>query len=141
MQLHNLQRLLSFFCRYILNYLRTEKLIFPKENKVLARELYLEAEFYQISDIQKEIWPGATVQNSSHIVNTLTDEQTNALLSWIPVKEMFFNWVQLYSCVTNGWQSSYVHQNCDNKGPTLIIAKYGNYVFGGYAEVSWNSSM
>ncbi|XP_028408907.1 uncharacterized protein LOC114531501 [Dendronephthya gigantea] len=126
--------------RYILNYLRTGKLIYPNENKILANELYIEAEFYQLDGVQKEIWPGASFQNSHYIINSLTEEQKNALLSWLPFQDIFFNWVQIYSSSVNGYDSSYFHQDCDNKGPTVIIAKAGNNIFGGYAEVSWNSS-
>ena len=125
--------------RYILNYLRTTKLIYPKENKVLAKELYLEAEFYQIAGIQKEIWPGGSFQNSGYIINSLNDEQRTALLSLLPPQDVFVNWVQLYCSNTHGWSSSYFHQYCNNKGPTFSIARSGNYIFGGYAEVSWNS--
>ena len=106
---------------------------------MLGRELYLEAEFYQINGIQKEIWPGGKILNSSYIINNLNEEQRAALLSLLPQQDLFVNWVQLYSSSTNGWNSSYFHQNCDKKGPTFIIARAGNNIFGGYAEVSWSS--
>ena len=128
-----------FACRYILNYLRTGRLIYPKENKVLAKELYLEAEFYQISGVRNDIWPGGAFQNSSYIINSLSDEQRNALLSLIPPQDIFVNWVQLYSSQIYGWCTSSFHQYCNNKGPTVVIARAGNNIFGGYAEVSWNS--
>ena len=106
---------------------------------MLARELYLEAEFYQIAGVQKEIWPGGSFQNSVYIINSLNDEQRTALLSLLPPQDLFVNWVQLYGSNTHGWSTSSFHQNCDNKGPTFIIARSGNNIFGGYAEVSWNS--
>ena len=106
---------------------------------MLAKELYLEAEFYQITGIQKEIWPGGTFQNSGYIINSLSDEQRTALLPLLSPQDLFVNWVQLYGNNNQGWNSSYFHQNCDNKGPTFIIAKAGNNIFGGYAEISWNS--
>jgi hypothetical protein len=119
--------------------LRTGRLIYPKENKVLAKELYLEAEFYQISGIRNDIWAGGAFENSSYIINSLTDEQRNVLLSWLPPQDIFVNWVQLYSAPTHGWNSSTFHTYCDNKGPTVILARAGNNILGGYAEVSWNS--
>lgn len=130
-----------YFClfRYILNYLRTGKLIHPSENKVLQRELYLEAEFYQISGIRKELWLDMAFENSNFIINSLTREQKKALLSWLPARYIFCNWRQLYSPATIGWSTTSFHQNCDNKGPTVTIARSGNYIFGGYAEHSWNS--
>ena len=126
--------------RYILNYLRTGKLIYPKENKTLAKELFLEATFYQIRGIQKVVFFEEAFQNSSFIINNLTVEQKHALVSWLPSSQNFANWVQLYSAQANGWSTPNFHQFCDNKGPTVIIAKAGNYIFGGYADVSWNSS-
>ncbi len=105
----------------------------------MSGELYLEAEFYQIDGIRKEIWAGGAFQNSSYIINNLTDEQRKALLSWLPDQDIFVNWVQLYSSQAHGWSTTTFHQYCDNKGPTVIIAKAGNNIFGGYTEVSWNS--
>jgi len=33
------------------------------------------------------------------------------------------------------------HQLCDNRGPTLVIARsVGGYIFGGYSDVPWDSS-
>ena len=135
-----INKFLGFYlCRYILNYLRTGKLIYPKENKILGKELFLEATFYQIRGIQKVIYLENALQNSSFIINSLNDEQKKALLSWLPQQENFLNWVQLYSSQANSWSTTTFHQLCDNKDPTLIIARAGNYIFGGYAEASWNS--
>jgi hypothetical protein len=120
--------------------LRTGKLIYPKENKILAKELFLEAAFYQIRGIQKVIYLENPLQNSSFIINSLNDEQKKVLLSWLPQQENFLNnWVQLYSAQANSWSTTTFHQLCDNKGPTLIIARASNYIFGGYAEISWDS--
>jgi hypothetical protein len=105
----------------------------------LAKELYFEAEFYQISGIRNDIWSGGAFQNSSYIINSLTDEQRTVLLSWLPPQDIFVNWVQLYSGPTNGWNASTFHSSCDNKGSTVVLARAGNNICGGYAEVSWNS--
>ncbi|XP_046863383.1 uncharacterized protein LOC124457139 [Xenia sp. Carnegie-2017] len=125
--------------RYILNYLRTGKLIYPKTNKILAKELYLEAEFYQINGLKREIWPGVSFLGSSFIIHSLTDEQKCALLSWLPEYDVLLDWVQLFSNVKNGWSSSEFHRTCDNKGPTVVLAKAGDYIFGAYASSSWVS--
>ena len=126
-------------CSFILNYLRTGRLIFPRENKVLAAELLLEAEFYQIQGMAKEIWPGSTFQNSTYIVNSLTEDQRETLMSWLPTP-VFTNWIQLFSSQVQGWSSANFHSPCNSKGPTVILARAGNFIFGGYAEVSWSSS-
>lgn len=138
-QLPNPEYFTFVYIRYILNYLRTGKLIHPSENKVLQRELFLEAEFYQMNGIRKELWFDMAFENSNFIINSLTSEQKNALLSWLPAQYIFRNWRQLYSAATNTWSTPNFHQNCDNKGPTVIIARSGNHIFGGYAEHSWNS--
>ena len=40
---------------------------------------------------------------------------------------------------TDGWAASTFHSNCDEKGPTVTIIQVGNYIFGGYTDVSWPS--
>ncbi len=37
----------------------------------------------------------------------------------------------------DGWLASTFHSNCDYKKPTVTIVKVGQYVFGGYANESW----
>jgi len=32
------------------------------------------------------------------------------------------------------------HRCCDNKGPTLVLIKSGEYIFGGYTSQSWESA-
>jgi hypothetical protein len=123
-----------------LNYLRIGKLnIDLQENKAVASELYAEAEFYQINGLQKEIWPGPCFEDSSHIIHSLSSEQMNALLSWLPPTTALHNWVQCYSSIMCGWSSSLFHKNCDEKGPTVVIARAGRSIFGGYAHASWNT--
>ena len=48
----------------------------------------------------------------------------------------------LYRATRDGFAASSFHQRCDNQGKTLTIIKAANtnYVFGGYASVSWDSS-
>ena len=41
---------------------------------------------------------------------------------------------------TDGWASTTFHRNCDGKGPTVTIIKVNDHIFGGYTNVSWNSS-
>ncbi len=42
-----------------------------------------------------------------------------------------------YRASVNGWASSTFHSMCDNKGPTVVLVKSGQYVFGGYAATQW----
>ena len=41
---------------------------------------------------------------------------------------------------TDGWASTTFHSNCDGKGPTVTIIRVNDHIFGGYTNVSWNSS-
>jgi hypothetical protein len=47
----------------------------------------------------------------------------------------------LYRASRDGWAASQFHALCDGKGPTLTVIKCtGGFIFGGYADVAWNSS-
>ncbi|XP_078345652.1 uncharacterized protein LOC144631135 [Oculina patagonica] len=48
--------------------------------------------------------------------------------------------VRCWHAKTDGSAASTFHNNCDGKGPTVTIIKYGDYIFGGYTDVSWHSS-
>ena len=39
----------------------------------------------------------------------------------------------------DGWVASTFDSKCDNRGPTVIIIKVNNYIFGGYTDVSWSN--
>ena len=39
----------------------------------------------------------------------------------------------------DGFQAETFHSKRDNKGPTVTVVKSGNYVFGEFAEISWDS--
>ena len=46
----------------------------------------------------------------------------------------------LYRGTRDGFASTQFHKLCDNKGPTVTLAKSNfGQVFGGYASVSWQS--
>ena len=44
----------------------------------------------------------------------------------------------LYRASRDGWAASNFHSCYDNKGPTVIVIKSGNYIFGGYTDQSWD---
>ena len=118
--------------RYILNYLRTGKLIVP-EDITIRSELLAEAEFYQIQGIIDDLDPKFFTQSM-----ILTDEQKDVLKSWV-VEEFKHVPVLLFRASRDGWAASQFHARCDNKGPTVTIVKSGTYIFGGYADKPWNS--
>ena len=121
--------------RHILNYLRTGKLVLP-DDKVVRKELLNEAEFYQIDGILDEL--KANPFKDSAI---LSSEQRETLVDWLKDtrESLGDDYVLLYRASRNGWAASNFHSCCDNKGPTVTVIKYGNYIFGGYTEQPWQS--
>ena len=66
----------------------------------------------------------------------MTDEVAQRLLTWLPDK----TWTLLYRASRDGWAVQRFHELCDNKGPTVVVAKSGGgHIFGGYTEKSWTS--
>ena len=121
--------------RYILNYLRTGRLLLP-DDKLVREELLAEAEFYQIRGIIDELYPspflGSKILSGEQkqiFVNTWLKERLNCRHSTFAL---------LYRASRDGWASSKFHAICDNKGPTVTVVKSGDYIFGGYTEQSWD---
>ena len=50
-----------------------------------------------------------------------------------PTRLLFGTW-------QHGNSLSTLHTQCDGNGATVILAKSGDYIFGGYASTSWNTS-
>ncbi len=48
-------------------------------------------------------------------------------------------WELIYKATRDGFRAEDFHRCCDNKGPTITViqSKNDNYLFGGYAEISW----
>ena len=122
--------------RYILNYLRTGRLLLPKD-ELIREELLEEAEFYQIHGILEELrHPPNQPFKDSKILST---ERKQVLIHNF-LKEQLSgesNFVLIYRDSRDGWHSSKFHAVCDDKGPTVTVVKNGNNIFGGYAEMSW----
>ena len=117
--------------RYILNYLRTGKLLLP-DDRLVQKEVIEEAKFYQIQGIIDKLKPKP--YNESII---LSQEWRDWLEKAVGASYDEYN--NLYRGSKNGWASSNFHSRCDNKGPSLVVMKSGNYIFGGYTEESWDS--
>ena len=122
--------------RYILNYLRTGRLLLP-EDKLVRKELLEEAEFYQIHGMINGIIPpsfeGSKILSNEH----------KELLSGTWLEEQLIkprtSFVLIYCASRDGWEASRFHANCDNKGPTVTVVKSrNNNIFGGYTEQSWD---
>ena len=113
--------------RYILNYLRTGKLIVPQDKIV--------REFYQVEGIIETLT--ARPFKDSVILST---DQRETLVIWLKESRALTNDNDklLYRASRNGWAASNFHSCCDNKGPTVTVVKSGNCIFGGYTEKNWD---
>ena len=43
-------------------------------------------------------------------------------------------WNLCYRASRDGWDAQDFHRHCDNKGPTVVLVKANNYIFGGYVD-------
>ena len=73
--------------------------------------------------------------NSSQTLNGKAD-YIRQLRLWLPGST---KWRLCCRAFEHGWAATTFHSQCDNKGPTVTIVRVGEYVFGGYADVSWTS--
>ena len=69
------------------------------------------------------------------------------LIQWLEkpnknlTKENVKNIILLYRGSRDGFKASKFHEKCDNKGETLTIIKSdGDFIFGGYTEINWEST-
>ena len=72
-----------------------------------------------------------------------TSKYLDKLLSYLDpvlVSSQRSRFVRCWHAKIDGSAASIFHSNCDGKGPTVTIIKYGSYIFGGYTDVSWYSS-
>ena len=128
------------YFRNILNYLRTGKLLLPKDELVRIRnELLAEAEYYQIQGIIDDLTSRAEPKFHESLI--LNSDQTVTLVNMLPPDDSELREVVLlYRASRDGWSSSDFHRLCDDKGPTITVVKVGKNVFGGYTEQSWDGT-
>ena len=115
-----------------MNYLRDGELLCP-DDKTLRKELLAEARFYQVQGIITELKTKSPFESSLIIEN---ENHHSALISWLPPNATCS---LLYRASTDGRTAADFHRCCDNKGPTLVVAKSEEYTFGGYTSKSWES--
>ena len=121
-----------------MNYLRNGKLL-CKDDK-LKEELLEEAKFYQvqgiINQLEEETPESPRLQLSSLIIND--ENHLSAVMSWLPPNATCS---LLFRASTDGKTPEDFHRCCDKKGPTLVLIKSREYIFGGYTSKSWVSGM
>jgi len=64
------------------------------------------------------------------------DYYLSAVTSWLPFGSSFS---VLFRASTDGNFSESFHSYCDNKGPTLVVAKSERCIVGGFTSRSWTS--
>ena len=120
-----------YFSRYILNYLRNDKLFCPTD-KMFRKELLEEARFYQLQGmivcLTGELAGKSVILKSEDLLSIVT--------SWLPCGSFFS---LLFRASADGNSRDAFHRCCDNKGPTLVVARSETYIFGGFTSKSWTS--
>ena len=46
-------------------------------------------------------------------------------------------WNLCYRASRDGWSARNFHRNCDSKGPTVVLIKVNEFIFGGYTDQNW----
>ena len=46
-------------------------------------------------------------------------------------------WNLCYRASRDGWSAQDFHKHCDNKGPTVVLVKANDCIFGGYTDQNW----
>ena len=117
-----------------MNYLRDGELLCP-DDKTFRKELLKEARFYQVQGIITQLERKSSFDSSLIIKN---EDHHSVLLLWLPPNATCS---LLFRASSDGKTPADFHRCCDNKGPTLVVIKSGEYIFGGYTSQSWESCM
>ena len=120
--------------RYILDYLRDGELLCP-DDKTVQKKLLKEAKFFQVQGmitlLEEKTFPPLL---SSVIIKNENHHST--VMSWLPPGA---SCSLLYRATTDGKSPADFHRCCDKKGPTFVVIKSSEYIFGGYSSKSWES--
>ena len=116
-----------------MNYLRNGELLCP-EDKITRKELLAEAKFYQVQGIIKQLEGANFLLGGSLIIKN--ENHHSALKSWLPANATCS---LLFRASSDGETPADFHRCCDDKGPTLVVIKCGEYVGGGFTTQSWES--
>ena len=112
---------------FILDFLRTgEQPHLSSLPSEALEKLRKDVDYYQVP-----------MEFSPPLDSTIVPSLPPSFAVWLPRKTFRL----LYRASRDGFQAAQFHARCDNQGPTLVLIRStNNYVFGGYAGASWNSS-
>ena len=68
-----------------------------------------------------------------------TREYARQMVRWFYKKS--HKWQLCYRASRDGWYAEDFHRKCDNKGPTVVLVKVDDYIFGGFTEFNWKKGM
>ena len=49
-------------------------------------------------------------------------------------------WQICYRASTDGWYTKDFHAKCDDMGPTIVLVKVNEYIFGGFTDTTWKGT-
>ena len=115
-----------------MNYLRNGEFRCPKD-RTIQQDLLSEAKFYQVQGIIDQLEQAIFPLASSVIKSK---DHRFSIMSWLPEGAACS---LLYQASADGKTAKDFHRCCDNKGPTLVVIKSGEFICGGYSSKSWSS--
>ncbi|XP_078383107.1 uncharacterized protein LOC144665694 isoform X1 [Oculina patagonica] len=84
--------------------------------------------------VQPDFWKSSTIIAGNTFYQSHLDQFLTPAVGSHP------QWVLCYRASSHGWAGSTFHSRCDGKRDTVTIIKKGQYVFGGYTDIPWESS-
>ena len=106
--------------------------MFCSDDKVFRNELLTEAMFYQLQGMMTCL--GGELSGKSVILKHA--DHLLIVASWLPCGSTFS---LLFRASGDGDSRDDFHRCCDNRGPTLVVAKSEKYIFGGFTSKPWDS--
>jgi len=110
--------------RFILNYLRTDRFVFPDSPS--SRQIF-----------QTTLQYFALIP--PYFVDSLILDDPQLITLLTPILPPCLNQELLYRASRDGWASSVFHQKCDAVTNTIVLVRVGKYIFGGFAPAAWGS--
>jgi hypothetical protein len=88
------------------------------------------------NDLPIILGPSGALESSSILKGEIAFIQQ--LQKWLGEK---CKWNLCYRASQDGWRAQDFHRHCDNKGPTVVLVKANNCIFGGYTDQNWGGML